>query len=91
MGMSTYVVGIKPPGERWKEMKQIYDACAAAGIDPPDSVTEFFDHEPPDEKGVIVNIDEDVTEWVDENRRGYDVRVKNLPEDIEIVRFYNSW
>jgi hypothetical protein len=99
MGMSTFVVGIKPPDDHWRRMKAAWDACQAAGIEPPDTVYEFFNGEPPDEKGVVVGLDEftgdrrheSVTEWSSDTGEGYEVDVTKLPKDVTVVRFWNSW
>ena len=90
MGMSTHVVGIKPPDAIWKQMKLIWDTCEAAGIDEiPKKVGEFFNWEEPDEKGVILEIPHE--EWSDESREGIEIEVKKIPKDVKIIRFYNAW
>lgn len=91
MGMSTYVVGIRPPGDKWKQMKAIYDACSVAGISLPEAVEEFFNFERPDDKGVIVELKECSQEYYHENEKGFEVDLSKLPKDIDIIRFYNSW
>lgn len=93
MGMSRHVAGIRPPDERWRAMKAVYDACAAAGTATPQEVVAFFDYEPPDEAGVVINLDEhtSVREWRDDSREGYEVSLKQLPPEVTILRFYNSW
>lgn len=95
MGMSTHVYGIKPPDDTWRRMKAVYEACEDAGILPPPEVDQFFDHEKPDDKGVIVGLDcpahEAVTEYSDNSREGYEIDLSKLPKDIKIVRFLNSW
>jgi hypothetical protein len=47
MGMSTHVVGFKPPDEKWRKMKAVWDACEAAGTDPPAAVSKFFEGDVP--------------------------------------------
>ena len=95
MGMSTIIVGIKLPGNRWKAMKKIYDACNAAEIPVPQEVEEFFEDKEPDNAGVIVNIrnTEAVREYSDDNgdSSGFEVDLCKLPKDITVLRFYNSW
>ena len=56
MSMSTHVIGFKPPDEKWKKMKKVWDTCQEAGIDAPKEVVEFFNDCPPDEAGVEVEI-----------------------------------
>jgi hypothetical protein len=96
MSMSTHVVGFRPPDAKWREMKKIWDACEAGGIDIPDKVLEFFQHETPDEAGVEVEQDElenlgVVKEWCDEGCQGFEVDVTKLPKDLHILRFYNGF
>lgn len=89
MGMSTRVVGIKPPDEMRKKMKAIWDACNSAGIDIPKEVNAYFDYDNPDEKGIIVDIKAE--EYEEDMRNGYEVDLTQLDKDIKILRFYNSY
>lgn len=90
MGMSTHIIGFRPPDEKWKKMKIIWDACEAADVTPPEEVLIFFDHEPPDDKGVEVAIE--AKDWSDKDMsQGYEVDITKLPKGLTIIRFYNSW
>lgn len=96
MGMSTHVVGIKPPDEKWFAMKAVWDACEKAGVEVPDEVHHFFGDESPDPAGVVV--EEEAMEkagafrkWQDDMCAGYEILVSRLPKDVAIVRVYNSW
>jgi len=89
MGMSTHVVGIRPPDEDWRKMKAAYDACAAAGLEPPEAVSRFFEWEEPDESGVVVEIP--TRPFKAEMREGFEVDVDALPEGVKTIRFYNSY
>lgn len=93
MGMSTHVAGVRPPDERWQRMKAVYDACHAAGTTVPAEVVEFFDWDEPDPAGVVVNLDQhtSVREWSDDTRAGYEVVLGQLPPEVTVLRFYNSW
>jgi len=93
MSMSTHVIGFRPPDDRWRQMKAVYDASKAAGIDPPQVVQAFFEYGPPDEAGVEVDLDgsDAVREWKDDSSLGFEIDVRNLPPDLHILRFYNSW
>lgn len=95
MGMSTHVVGIKPPDAKWKKMKAVWDACKSAGISVPDEVCEFFGNETPDPKGVVVELEKQgcVSKYNDADRTaaGFEVDVTKLPADVKIIRFSNSW
>lgn len=93
MGMSTHVVGIRRPDETWKKMKAVWDACRAAGVDPPDEVLEFFNHEAPDPAGIRVELEGNpcIQAYNDDMRQGFEVDISKLPKNVTSVRFYNSW
>ena len=96
MGMSVHIEAFRPPNEKWKRLKAVYDSCVAAGIDPPDDVAEFFNYEGPDNAGVKLCLDypqvhECLSEWRGEASSGYEIDLTKLPKDITILRFYNSW
>lgn len=91
MGMSTHVIAFRPPDEKWRRMKAIYDACVAGDIEIPVEVDDFFNDKHPDENGVEVDIDEILEKWSDESRSGYQIEISKLPKGITILRFYNSW
>ncbi len=94
MGMSMYVVGIKPPDAKWNKMKKIYDACQEADMDVPDAVMDYFDGEDPDDKGVLLDesrLGKAVSEYCVEGCSGFEVELSKLPKDVKILRFYNSW
>jgi len=93
MGMSTHVVGFKPADEKWKAMKAIWDACVAAKVAPPAEVDRFFGGVMPDPAGVEVDQRAltGLREWRNDYAEGYEVDVKQLPPDVTVIRFYNSW
>ena len=89
MGMSTHIIGFRPPDEKWQKMKKVWDACVEAGTDVPDEVSKFFNWDEPDEKGIEVSIPKQ--EFSELGRSGYDVEIAALPAGITHIRFYNSW
>lgn len=93
MGMSTHIIGFKPPDKEWEKMKAVWDACIAAKVPVPEEVSNFFNHEAPDPSGVEVELEgtASVSEFNEEGRRGFEVEVKRLPSDVKIIRFYNAW
>jgi hypothetical protein len=93
MGMSTHVVGFRPPDEKFKAMKRIWDACDAASIEAPEEVREFFGHCDPDEAGVEVDLEKRgcVRPFNDDSQEGFEVDIAKLPKDVTIIRFWNSW
>lgn len=98
MSMSMHVEGVRPGDEKWRQMKAVYDACEAAGVDIPDEVSKFFDYGSPDEKGVVLELGtrygarhECCALWDEGSREGFAIDVSKLPEDVKIVRFFCSW
>lgn len=92
MGMSTTVVGFRPADEQWQKMKAAWDACRAAGIEPPIEVVKFFDGEyPGDKPGQEVDLGAAKREWGNEHSSGYEIDVETLPQGVRFIRFYNSW
>lgn len=95
MGMSTWVEGYRPPDEEWKKMKAIWDACALAGVTPPEEVSDFFNGEDPKERGIEVDLVKSgcaqEIEDVDAGRRGYEIEVDKIPPNVTWIRFVNGW
>jgi hypothetical protein len=98
MGMSTHVVGVKPPDEKWQRMKAIWDACMAARVDPPREVMKFFEGETPDPLGVRVGEFElrsagCLKDWCDPrgSSSGVELDLAKLPPGVTVLRFVNSW
>jgi hypothetical protein len=89
MGMSTHVMGFRPPNEKWKKMKKIWDSCQEAGVPVPKEVAKFFDDCEPDPAGVEVEIKTHT--YRDESRDGYEVHLAEIPKDVTLIRFFNSY
>lgn len=98
MGISNFVIGIRPPDEKFTQMSAVWHACTNAGIDVPDEVEAFFEGETPDPLGVRLNLTPGmtygatgVTEYSSEHESGFEVDIKNLPDDVTIIRFVQSY
>jgi hypothetical protein len=91
MGMSTHVIGFVPPDAEWKAKKLAYDSCKAAGVDPPTKLQDFFGWSVPDEHGREADLGDSLREWRDDYRQGYEVEIAKLPQNVKVLRFYNSW
>jgi hypothetical protein len=97
MGMSTRIVGIKPPDDTWHKMKAVWDSCEKAGIQVPAEVEAYFEeetHSEPDPKGQTVPLNNlaGVRDWTDNDMcQGIEIDLDVVPEGITILRFYNSW
>jgi hypothetical protein len=81
MSMSTRVVGFRPADETWTQMKNIWDTCKVAGVEPPERVLAFFQGDyPGDKPGMEVD-----------TQSGFELDITKLPPSVNILRFYNSW
>jgi len=89
MSMSTYVTGFVPPDEAWQKMKVVWDACQAAHVPVPDAVEKFFEGGAPDPAGQEVELP--VQEWSGDGSDGYQISVADIPANVKIIRFYNSY
>lgn len=85
MSLTISVYGIKPPDERWWQMKAVYDACCAANLALPEAVSTYFEYGDPDPKGVVVTIPYEEGQTDDSDT--YDVELTTLSPDIKIIRF----
>ena len=93
MSASSHVIGFRPPDEKWKAMKQVWDSCKAAGIDPPTEVERFFNWSQPDDHGVEVDLKKDqcCKKWQEDMRDGFEIDVTKLPKDITVIRCYTPY
>ncbi len=93
MSMSTHVVGIRPATEEFKKMKDVWNACMAAGVPIPDVVLTFFtDARQNDGRlATVLDAHECVTKWAEGANAGLEVDLEKLPKGTKILRFYNSW
>jgi len=89
MGMNSNVKGIREPDEKWKKMKAIWANCEAAGVMIPDEVQEYFDYEPPDNLGVVVDIPH--SRYLAEMHHGFEIKVRDIPKDVTVIRFWNAY
>jgi hypothetical protein len=96
MGMSMNIVGFSPPDAKWKKMREVHDACGAAGVPVPKEVEAFFGGEVPDESGVKVNLVSAgcVRPFRADMQEGFEVdlgKVQAMYPDMKSIRFYNSY
>lgn len=89
MSMSTNVYGFVPPDDNWKAMKKVWDACKSAGVDIPNKVDKFFNYQDPDPAGTEIDIPYD--DYSDDSRSGIEISVSDIPANVKIIRFVNSW
>jgi hypothetical protein len=91
MSTSTHVQGLVPHDDKWRMMKDVWFACEAADVDIPDDVIDFFDGQPPDENGQPIDIKRGVVEYTRDGQQGFDVHLDQLPVNVKVIRFFNSY
>lgn len=92
MGMSTYVKGIVPPDERHLAMVAVWESCQAAEVDLPDEVEDYFDYGPPDPAGMEIDLEGVSVEWSDgDMQQGLQINMADIPSQVKIIRFVNSY
>lgn len=89
MGMSLHVVGFAEPDEKWRQMKAVYDACAAASIQVPAEVIRFFGGAAPDDAGKEISIPE--REWRGNSAEGIEISLADIPPAVKTLRFFAAW
>jgi hypothetical protein len=91
--MHTVVIGFRPPDEKWKAMKAVWDACEKANTPIPNEVMKFFNDGRPDPAGVEVRLEGTpaVKEYCADMADGFEIDVTKLPAGLTIVRVYNSY
>jgi len=89
MSMNSYVKAIVESDNRYDKMFAIYEACTAAGIEPPREVRHFFNGQTPNPDGMEVDVP--FHHSTDDSRDFYDVHLDDLPEGTTIIRFVNSY
>jgi len=90
MSMSTRVVGFVPPDDDWRKMRDVWQACKAAGIAVPTVVEMFFDDGEPDPQGQEVELPSQ--EWTNGDMcQGIEIDVAKIPSRVKTIRFYNCW
>jgi hypothetical protein len=90
MGMSSYVYGLRDANDpQYKKMAAALKACLAADLPLPKPLQEYFkgSHDP--EEALQVEIKSE--EGSKDSTNYYDVVLADLPPDVKVIRFCNSW
>ena len=100
--MGVYLIAFKPPDRKFTQMKAIWDACAAIGVELPQEVQQFFEQRAPTDEGVRIELASPVDypedrsgavkmfedKMLGQDIEGYDVDLTKLNPDIKVLRFY---
>lgn len=91
---ATYsVYGVKQTDDRFHKMKAIYDTCQEAGVEIPSEVYEYFNHEEPNDTGIVIRLSEEpyVTQFHKPGTSGFDVKLSDIPKGLTHIRFKMSY
>jgi len=89
MSITFSVIGFKPPDEKWKQMKAIYDSCEKANVATPKEVDEFFNYDPPSDNGVEVDLS--LKKLAEDSEEGYLLKVSDIPKDVTLIKIFESY
>lgn len=97
MSMSTYVRGFRDMDGKFKEMLEIKRFCDSKKVSYPKEVTEYFGRNLAEDEqymiGEMLEISIPHKEFDDErvNGSGIEILVKDIPKEVKVIRFTNSW
>jgi hypothetical protein len=94
MGMSTSVVFLRSKdNEQYQKMLRVAQTCTEAGVDLPDEVEDYFDgeYEWNPEGPLEMDADKFLKEHHAEMQEGYEIKVSDIPEGVDVIRFINSY
>ena len=94
MGMSMHVIGI-PEREYFDKMIEVKTKCEELGVSVPDEVKKFFGSYYVESTSCLEHevLFQDVPhrEWGDDHSSGFEIDVKDIPDNIKTIRFYCAW
>lgn len=94
MGMSTHIVAyISDKDPTYQKHKAVLMACIEANIkELPKETAEYFGSRAPEqylaEEKLEIEIPKE--EWGDDYSQGYEIKMKDIPQGVHKIRFYNS-
>ncbi len=91
MSTHTQIYGIVPPDKNYQKMKAVWDVCTEAGIEVPDAVKRYFEHEEPDGRGMKIKILSAIEDCSEPHTTGVEVNLSKIPEKVKLIRFVQSW
>lgn len=94
--MSTNVKGfVSPNNETYKKHCNVLRACIDAGVSElPKETAEYFGSEHPSEYLFECKLEVEIKKhkWSDDDMsQGYEIKISEIPEGVEVIRFINSW
>lgn len=90
MGMSTFAVGLRSADDpAYQNMVRAAQALTAAGLEWPREIEDYFHGETSLEAPLTVELP--LREYKDDMEEGYELDVKDIPQGVVTIRFWNSW
>lgn len=94
MSMGMSVVGI-PERDYFDKMAELKEKCEELRIEPPKEVKEFFGNMW-EEKREILEYEVLIQKiphrkWSADMSEGFEIDVKDIPDNIKTIRFFCSW
>lgn len=93
--MSTYIYGIRSKDNpEYQKHVKVLEACREADIEKlPQETANYFQCENPRdaeiESPLVVKVPK--TEYREDMTEGYEIKVSDIPEGVEVIRFCNTW
>tara|TARA_R110000772_G_scaffold20466_2_gene56692 strand:- start:17259 stop:17546 length:288 start_codon:yes stop_codon:yes gene_type:complete len=95
MGMSTSIRGfVSPDNETYKKHSKVLRACIDADIEElPKETAEYFGTKYPEEYLFEDKLEVSVPmyDYNEDMTQGYEIKLSEIPEGVETIRFTNSW
>ena len=95
--MITHVIGFKSDdSELFKKHEAVLKACVVAEIkELPKETALFFGDEMVDisllDDKLEVDLNKCLLEYFNDGESGYELKVKDIPAEVDIIRFCNKW
>jgi hypothetical protein len=94
MGMSTHVTALRSKdSEEYQKHAKVLRACIDAEIMKlPEETAKFFDSEDPEEYLLTEKLELEINyiDYHGDCESGIEVKISDIPESCEVLRFYNS-
>lgn len=95
MGMSTWIIGLRTKGDlTYRKQLAVLNACKDAGVVLPPGTAEYFGsstHPEDVDPESVLQVTIPKKKYSGSMEEGYEVRVSDIPESVEVIRFVNSW
>ena len=95
MSVGLSVQAVKEPTEEYAAKVAVWRACEAAGVDIPDEILEYFDHEEPDPTGMTTYLGGEcftnhpcATIFQTEDYYGLEIDLSKLPDGVTRIRAF---